>query len=129
MSKKKLNSEIILNELKQGSAFFPEKTEPSQKRTFERSLEATNEVSHERTVEPTKHATNERAQQRTKIRHTFDIFTDQLQGLHQVQLEILQAEIKKPKLGDMVQEALDDYLVKQGITINEPKTERSNERS
>ena len=137
MSKKQLNSEIVLNELKQGSAFFPEKkrvdgltsSDESKQRTFERSLNGTNQGSKKRTVEPTNHSSNEPTKQRTKVRHTFDIFADQLQGLHQYQLECIQDGTRKPKLGDMVQVALDEYLAKQGIASQAPNTEHSNERS
>lgn len=80
-------------------------------------------------MEPTNHSTNGRTFQRTKIRHTFDIFADQLQALHQHQLECIQAGGQKPKLGDMIQEALDDYLAKKGVGKKAQKTERSNERS
>ena len=109
-----------------------EKKQETKKRTFQRSVVATNQRSKEqtmeRTVEPTHHPTNGRTFQRTKIRHTFDIFADQIQALHQLQLEYIQAGGLKPKLGDMIQEALDDFLTKKGIRKKEQKTERSNER-
>ena len=54
--------------------------------------------------------TDEREEKRVKTRHAFDIFEDQLLSLHRLQLESVQAGKKKPKLGDMVQKALDDYL-------------------
>lgn len=44
------------------------------------------------------------------IRHAFDIYSDQLYGLQAIQLEAVQNGKKKPKLGTMVQKALDLYL-------------------
>ncbi len=101
MSKKRLNSEMILSELSEQSVFF-QKQSPKNERS-ERSNERTNERSNVQTV------------QRTKVRHTFDIYADQIVSLHQHQLETLQNEGIKPHLGEMVQEALDDYLVKKGV--------------
>ena len=50
--------------------------------------------------------------ERVLIRHSFDIFEDQLQGLIELQLEAVHARKQKPKLGQMVQEAIDVYLTK-----------------
>lgn len=111
MSKKRLNSEMVMNELSEQSVFFQKQTPKEWK--SDRSNERTNERSNVRTV------------QRTKVRHTFDIFADQLNSLHQYQLEIIQAEGNKPRLGDLVQEALDDYLMKKGVGKTK-ETERSN---
>ncbi len=62
---------------------------------------------------------------RRKIRHTFDIYDDQLQAMHTVQLEAVQAGKRKPTLGDMVQNALDDYFAKR----NSKEAERTNGRT
>ena len=118
MSKKRLNSEMVLSELSEQSVFFQK--------------QAPNELKSERSDERTKEPTNERSNvptvQRTKVRHTFDIYADQIVSLHQHQLETLQNEGIKPHLGEMVQEALDDYLVKKGVGKTK-KTERSNNAS
>jgi len=137
---KKLNEEQISNELNE-SAFF-RKTQspssPSQRKgeqdtesesisesepTFKRRNEPTNVRSNERT--------NETEKERKVIRHTFDIYADQLASLHFLQLSAVRSKMKKPKLGIMVQEALDMYLdsklAKRERTI-EPTNERDNER-
>jgi len=71
-----------------------------QKRTDERSNERTTERLNERTFKP----------KREKIRHTFDIYRDQLVSLQSIQLDRFRAGKKKPKLGKMVSEGIDLYL-------------------
>ena len=115
MSKKRLNSEMVLSELSEQSVFFQKQT-PKELKT---------ERSNERSNEPTNDRSNVRTVQRTKVRHTFDIFADQIASLHKCQLETIQKEGVKPHLGDMVQEALDDYLLKKGVGKSK-ETERSN---
>ena len=144
MTGKKLNTTAVLNELKGQSAFFnpPASSTPSTntkksptrktptptpKRTVGRTDEPSNERPHERS--------NGKNNPRPKIRHTFDIFEDQLRSLHTLQLKTLQAGEKKPALGELVQRALDDYLKKQTRTkdrtsgrTDEPPDERTNEQ-
>src|SRR5688500_18310378 len=75
-----------------------------QKRSFDRTFERPNERSNERFNErPPK-------QKREKIRHTFDIYRDQLVALQIIQLEKFQAGKKKPKLGKMVAEGIDLFI-------------------
>ena len=75
-----------------------------QKRSDERTFERPNERSNERLNErPPK-------QKREKIRHTFDIYRDQLVALQMIQLEKFQAGKKKPKLGKMVAEGIDLFI-------------------
>lgn len=140
MTKKKLNIDSITNELEGASLFFTspatpppapepvkaateksdnplvdspffEKTDPflpqaqneyiqDQKRTFERSNERT-------LVRTTVRSTK---QNREKIRHTFDIYRDQLVELQGIQFEKVKAGKKKPKLGKMVSDGIDLYL-------------------
>lgn len=50
--------------------------------------------------------------QRLVIRHTFDIFQDQLVDLKLLQIEAMQQKRRKRKLGQMVQLALDQYIKK-----------------
>ncbi len=71
----------------------------------------------DRTSAPSDVRTNERTYGRTvsspkrqKIRHAFDIYRDQLMALQLRQLEAVQRGRRKPKLGKMVQEAIDLYL-------------------
>jgi len=75
----------------------------------ERNKKRTSERSNLRTNERTKIDQN----LREKIRHTFDIYADQLRAMQLLQLEAVRAGKRKPKLGDMVQEALDTFLKKQ----------------
>lgn len=79
----------------------------------------------EPTIEPTKQstagATTERpnettATQRQKIRHTFDIFADQLLSLKEIQLDRERVFGKKCRIGDLAQEALDMLITKERNT-------------
>ena len=65
--------------------------------------------------------TNERSNvkfnkpKRVKIRHTFDIYKDQLISLQVIQLEKVKRGRKKPKLGKMVSKGIDLYIKKAEI--------------
>lgn len=136
---KKLNEEAIQNELNE-SAFFQKNIpmdHPVDEFTQEKSKpsEPTNDPSFEKKIDIPKDRTNERSNERSekrlKIRHTFDIFEDQLMALHTIQLTSMQKTLYKPKLGDMVQEALDMYLNAKRSNpdhSNEPTNERGNEQ-
>ncbi len=63
--------------------------------------EETNERSNERT--------NDQIERRV-IRHSFDIYHDQLMQLGEIQMRLYRETGKKPKLGRLVQEALDRYI-------------------
>ena len=65
--------------------------------------------------EKTNERTKERKVERTKIRHTFDIYEDQLFRLQEMKIG-LRRKGKKPKLGDLVQQALDQFLKKNERT-------------
>lgn len=54
----------------------------------------------------------ERSDERTKIRHSFDIYQDQLLALSDIQADMFRQTGKKPKVGDLVQQALDVYIAK-----------------
>lgn len=54
-----------------------------------------------------------RTNERTKIRHSFDIFQDQLFELRDLAYERQRGSLQKVPLGDLVQEALDIYLAAQ----------------
>ena len=59
--------------------------------------------------------TNERPverapQQRMNIRHSFDVWQDQLHALADIQARDFAVSGKKPKMGDFVKEALDEYI-------------------
>jgi hypothetical protein len=79
----------------------------------------TNVLSDVRTNERPYDGTNERPNvkpKRQKIRHAFDIYQDQLFALQMKQLEAVQRGKRKPKLGKMVQDAIDLFLKQSGKT-------------
>src|ERR671938_89316 len=65
------------------------------------------------TTKPSKKPTNERTFQRRKIRHTFDVFDDQLLSLREIALEREKAFGQRVLLGDLAQEALDMLIAKE----------------
>jgi len=74
------------------------------KRSNERSFERPNDVSNERPMERSSKP------KREKVRHTFDVYKDQLITLQMIQLERVQAGKRKPKLGKMVSDGIDLYI-------------------
>lgn len=80
------------------------------------SSEAKNERMNRRTNEQNNERLNvqrnETELERLVIRHTFDIFEDQLVDLKRLQIEAMQQKRRKRKLGQMVQIALDQYIKK-----------------
>ena len=68
--------------------------------------------------------TNERPLQRNRVRHSFDIWQDQLLGLSEIQADRFSRTGRKPKLGELVQEALDSYITKERKRTNERTNER-----
>lgn len=78
------------------------------------SNEAKNERPTERTFERKHEGSivqkNASPSERLVIRHTFDIFQDQLVDLKRLQIEAMQQRRRKRKLGQMVQQALDQYI-------------------
>lgn len=74
----------------------------------ERMNVGTNEQKNERS----KVQKNVNSSVRPVIRHTFDIFEDQLVDLKRLQIEAMQQRRRKRKLGEMVQIALDQYIKK-----------------
>ena len=56
--------------------------------------------------------TKEQKEERMLKHHSFDVFVDQLISLDQIQTQIYQEKGKKPKIGTLVQEALDEYITK-----------------
>lgn len=78
---------------------------------------------------PTQNRTNDRSNERTTVRHSFDIRQDQLIALTQIQTELFNETRQKPKLGTLVQEALDRYIAQHKKRKNERTFERTNDRS
>lgn len=89
--------------------------------------ERTVDRSNERTSERSNEHPNVRTNERTKIRHSFDIYQDQLLALAEIQAAIFKKTGRKPKVGDLVQEALDGYIQRE--VSNERTNERSSERT
>ena len=102
MGRKKLNIAGVKNEL-EASAFFSPPPAPAPSK--ERTAEALNET--------TKHRLNERTVERTKVRHTFDVFSDQVTSLKRIQLEREETSERRYRMGDLVQEALDSFIAVQ----------------
>lgn len=82
---------------------------PSFQRGKDKEKPKQNERSNERTNVPTL----ERKNERVILRHTFDIFKDQLRDLQLLQLNAVKSDKKKPKLGEMVRQAIDNFLVRK----------------
>ena len=78
--------------------------------------------SNERSNEESGRQTIERESERTKVRHSFDVFRDQLLDLGDFQQALARVQGTKPRLGDLVQEALDNY-------IKVRRNQRTNQRS
>jgi hypothetical protein len=74
----------------------------------------------ERTIDLSNVQTNERTAIRQQVRHSFDIFADQVLSLRSIALAREGTFGKRVLLGDLVQQALDRFITK------ERNTERSN---
>jgi hypothetical protein len=77
-----------------------------------------------RTNVATSERTNVRTNERSRVRHSFDIWQDQLLGLSEIQAERFSRTGRKPKLGELVQEALDAYIAKERKRTNVRTNER-----
>jgi hypothetical protein len=77
-----------------------------------------------RTNGGTNERTNERALERSRVRHSFDIWQDQLLRLSEIQADRFSRTGRKPKLGELVQEALDAYITKEQTRTNVRTNER-----
>jgi hypothetical protein len=62
--------------------------------------------------------------ERSRVRHSFDIWQDQLLGLSEIQADRFSRTGRKPKLGALVQEALDAYITKERKRTNVRTNER-----
>ena len=65
---------------------------------------------------------------RMRVRHSFDIWEDQLLSLAAIQADRFAVSRRKPKLGELVQEALDAYIREHNAARNERSNVRTNER-
>lgn len=90
--------------------------------------EATRSARDQSTVRPndrTEHRTFDRMVhqppgQRKKVRHSFDVYADQLLALADIQATVFRALGQKPKIGDLVQDALDAYIERPPASTERP---------
>ena len=127
---KKLDTSGVVNELRGNSAFFPARQETPIAPARE-PASPTTATPAQTTVakERPNGRTNEPPVHRRKVRHTFDIFDDQLLSLKEITIERQRSGGNRVLLGDLVQEALDLLITKERNhhqTVERP-TERSNQ--
>jgi hypothetical protein len=72
-----------------------------------------NDGINERTVESTNERTDVKSNNRTIIRHSFDIFADQLLSLREIALDQEKLFGERVLLGELVQQALDMLIAKE----------------
>lgn len=110
---KKLNSKPIFNELTGRSSYF--KRETPKKPSIKTQERPSKKVLKPKTTFPTNEITNERTNEttnveRVKIRHTFDIFKDQLMSFKKIKYEREAKFGKTVRIGDLAQQALDMFI-------------------
>lgn len=114
MSKKQLNTELVLNELKQGSVFFQKENDRTEDRADQRPEIRSEDRPEERTVLlPVK--------RRTK-RYSFEFYEDQISEIKRIKIETEMIG-ENIALSEIVREALDHYFA----TVR--KSARSEERT
>src|SRR3712207_4535265 len=117
--KKVLKNDTIRNELKDSSAFFahnkPHREDEKQEPVKAPSpvIKDEQNVANETTNVSTLDATVQHSFLRRKVRHTFDIYDDQLFSLKEITLTRQKRCGEKVLLGDLVQEALDMFITKE----------------
>jgi hypothetical protein len=77
-----------------------------------------------RTNGGTNERTNEGLSDRSRVRHSFDVWQDQLLSLSEIQAERFSRTGRKPKIGELVQEALDAYIARERKRTNGRTNER-----
>ena len=102
MGKKKLNITGVRNELEASAFFSPPVAKKSPAESSPRAQAQAPPV-----------AAREQTMQRTKVRHTFDVFADQVTALKRIQLERKETSDERHRMGDLVQEALDAFFANQ----------------
>ena len=120
MSKPKLNVERVRSELSE-SAFFrrPQVEQPEPEPLAEPATSVIEDQPSQEldslAAEPTTNVqvfkrSNVQTNPRTLVRASFDIFQDQQQALARIQATRFSRTGKKPKMGELAQEALDLYI-------------------
>lgn len=110
---------VVEDELAAVTAKIDDEPTPIIARQPENANERSNERSNERR--------NHRTAERSIVRHSFDIGQDQLMALAEIQTQIFNDTGRKPKLGPLVQDALDAYIAKHRKRMNDRSNERTNE--
>lgn len=64
---------------------------------------------------------------RQRVRHSFDVFSDQILSLRDISLKREQRSGLHTRLGDLVQEALDTFIAHEAMAGQTPQTEQSAE--
>lgn len=57
--------------------------------------------------------TDERTNERPKVRHSFDVYRDQLDALQEIQLLRKRRSGRRPTIGELVQQALDRFIAEE----------------
>jgi hypothetical protein len=109
-------------------------TVPPEAATHEHDPETEHELANERLNGRTVERSNGRQQPRAatvrvNTRHSFDVWQDQLQALTDIQAQRFSTTGKKPKMGDLIKEALDAYVAAHQQGRRERLTVRTNGRT
>jgi hypothetical protein len=129
--KKTLKTNAITNELEASAFFAHKKPQPVQEKAeplpVPPVVQETPHVQQPISNVPTNEPTVKRTFQRRKVRHTFDIYDDQLFSLKEIALARQKLLGERVLLGELVQEALDAFISKE--RTKEGENEPSNGRS
>lgn len=91
----------------------PEAVSPQNDASIPANPATQHQRNDEETIVPPGERRNERSNERTKVRHSFDILSDQLFALRELAVERERTFGRKVLLGDLVQEALDLFIARQ----------------
>jgi len=114
----KLQDELDQKDKASKTASLKDSGEKSQKAKINPPLPLQSQP--QQTNERTNAQKIKKSNERKIERHSFDIFSDQKMGLDELQLMLYRKHGKKPKIGSLVREAVDDLFKKY-------KNERKNE--
>jgi len=96
-----------------------------RKASDDQSAKVTSRKHGERTSERPNVRTDGIKVERLIVRHSFDIYQDQLHALKDVQASIYKITRKEPRLGELVRKAIDAYLVRENSVEKEESEETS----
>ncbi len=96
-----------------GTPVISENTENTEKQEDNTPKVIPNDGNNERTFDRSNERLISRSPERQKIRHTFDIFADQLMSLREISIEQEKLFGERVLLGDLVQQALDMFISKE----------------